>query len=45
MFGMCDRQFTVKCRLPIEEQISARQDKFKLRYCASKSVVCRAIYY
>jgi len=27
----------------IEEQISARQDKFKLRYSASKSVVCRAI--
>ena len=27
----------------IEEQISARQDKFKLRYSASESVVCRAI--
>jgi len=27
----------------IEEQISARQDKFKLRYSAPESVVCRAI--
>jgi len=27
----------------IEEQISARQNKFKLRYSASESVVCRAI--
>ena len=28
---------------PIEEQISARQDKLKLSYSASESVVCRAI--
>jgi len=28
---------------PIEEQISARQSKFILRYCASESDVCRAI--
>ena len=28
---------------PIQEQISARQDKFNLRYCASESAVCRAI--
>jgi len=27
----------------IEEQISARQDKFKPRYSASESVVCRAV--
>jgi len=29
----------------IEEQISARQDKFKLRYSASEKVVCRANYF
>jgi len=28
---------------PIEEQISARRDKFKLRYCTSESAACRAI--
>jgi len=28
---------------PIEERISARRDKFKLRYSASESVVCRAV--
>jgi len=28
---------------PIDEQISACQDKFKLRYCSSESVVCRAM--
>ena len=28
---------------PMEQQISARQDKFHLRYCASDSAVCCAI--
>jgi len=29
--------------MPIDEQISARQIKFYLRYCASESAVCHAI--
>ena len=28
---------------PMDEQTSARQSKFYLRYCATKSAVCRAI--
>jgi len=28
---------------PIEEQISVRQEKLKLRYSASENVVCRAV--
>jgi len=28
---------------PMDEQISARQSKFYLRYCASESAVCHAI--
>jgi len=29
--------------MPMDEQISARQSKFCLRYCASESAVCHAI--
>jgi len=29
--------------MPMDEQISARQSKFYLRYCVSESAVCRAI--
>jgi len=28
---------------PMDEQISARQSTFNLRYCASESALCRAI--
>jgi len=28
---------------PIDEQLSARQSKFYLRYCATESAVCHAI--
>ena len=29
--------------MPMDEEISARQSKFYLRYCVSESAVCRAI--
>jgi len=29
--------------MPMDEQISARQSKFYLRYCTSESAVCHAI--
>jgi len=29
--------------MPMDDQISARQSKFYLKYCASKSAVCHAI--